>query len=606
MPRLVRRLPPAAIALGIGLAALLVGLGALRGVVADERQDALAAVELRRAAAAEYAARELAEELRRRMAAAEPLIDQALASPLRPCPGCFHSQSGTQLLPRVRAGAPPPDRPARTYYRDLVEGGGPVGAGDDATWARRARLHGACRTDPAGAVDAILAHRARYALPVEQELASALALLDACRPPEELVTRLVRTGLEVAGGRRIEGLEPLVLRRLRHLSAGDAEFAVERVLAAARRAGVRSDDFEARLGEVAAAPLPFPAALDGPTLAPGSAGGTAWYLEPISGGLQGLSVDLGPLLTGIARKLRSGVLLGAEDRLAVRGPIGRPTPLRQIQVELSSRGARAAVAAIHRRYLLKLGLLLVCGAMAVAIAALGLALQGRRRRLLEVKSQFVAGVSHELRTPLASMRVLAETLVRRTHDMAQVRDYPVRLLRDIDGMTFLVENILSFNRMTRGRWQPHRETIVLRELVEGVCQEAGERSGRAVNAEVQLGELTRHADPELLRLLFHNLASNAIAYNRRDPIEIRAEGRLEADGSVELLFSDNGVGIPAEEHERVFAEFHRGPESAMARGSGLGLALCRRVMALHGGTIAIRGSGGWGTTFRLWFPRAPS
>ena len=92
---------------------------------------------------------------------------------------------------------------------------------------------------------------------------------------------LAINGLEVAGGRRVEGLEPHVLRRLRHLSAGDAEFAVERVLAAARRAGVRSDDFEARLGEIAAAPLPFPAALDGPTLAPGGVKDDPWTREVI-------------------------------------------------------------------------------------------------------------------------------------------------------------------------------------------------------------------------------------------------------------------------------------------------------------------------------------
>jgi two-component system sensor histidine kinase SenX3 len=221
----------------------------------------------------------------------------------------------------------------------------------------------------------------------------------------------------------------------------------------------------------------------------------------------------------------------------------------------------------------------------------------------------VAGVSHELRTPLASMRVLAETLLRRTQNLEQVRDYPARLLRDVDGMSFLVENILSFNRMGRGLWRPRPEPLQLGELVAGMCDEAAERAGRSLRLRLDLEEkdVTIEADPELMRLLVRNLAANAIHYNERDPVEIRLQVRRGPDRSVTVELGDNGVGIGADERERVFEDFYRGQGSERARGSGLGLALCRRVMALHGGTITIARSDPSGTLFRLWFPpRRPS
>jgi len=603
---MIRRPSPAAIPLGLGLLALFVGLFALRGMLAAEREDALAGIEMRLAAARRHAARELAARLARRAAEARRQNDAALADPLLPCPGCFHSEAGTQLLPRVRpSSANPPGRSARSYYEELTSAPAAPDRTEDATWLERRRLHASCRARPDRAALAVVEHRARYALPVEQEIGSALALLATCPPSGPMLSALVRGGVDVPGSRRVEGLEPYLLREQRHLAPGDAAFAADRILAAALSAGIRTDDFEARLREMAGQPLALPGRLDRPAIAPGE-GGSVWYLRPISGGVEGVSVELAPLLAAIAEEMRSGALLRPGDRLELRGPAGRPLALADAVLDVWSPDAGAARDDIERRHLVKLGLVVLCAAMGAVIALLGLALQGRRRRILEAQAVFVADVSHELRTPLASMRVLAETLARRTQNLEQVRDYPARLLRDIDGMSFLVDNILSFNRMRRGRWEPRREAIKLRELIEGACQEAGERSGRQVDADVRAGAIVFHADPDLLRLLFRNLAVNGVTYNRRDPVEIHAEGRPGRDGSLEVLFTDNGAGIEPEERQRVFAEFYRGRHSGAARGSGLGLALCRRIMALHGGTIAIEASGHEGTTFRLWFPRAPS
>jgi two-component system, OmpR family, sensor histidine kinase SenX3 len=614
------RLPAAvALILAAALAAILAGLLALHQMIAAERADALAAIDQRHSAAAQIATRELASALKDRAGEARARIDAAVANPLRGCAGCYRRQGGDQVLPRLGPGqvTTGATRSLEAYHRELIDRAS-AGDGTDREWARRARLHAGCRASAAparrAAVEAILKDRAHYALPVEQELASALALAGDCGlpPGDPLLAALLRTGLDVVGGRRVEGLMPLLLRHLHDLGPADAAYAREQILAAAGRGGVPAGDFQARLAEAVTTPLPLPAQVDGPTLAPGpnpGAGGApaVWYLEPAAGGAEGLTVDLAPMLAAIADRMRSGGLLAAGDRLDVRVPASHAVALGDLRVGVTSPAAGAARDAIGRRTLVKLGLLALCGAMALAIAVLGVALQGRRQRILEIKAQFVAGVSHELRTPLASMRVLAETLLRRTQNLEQVRDYPARLLRDVDGMSFLVENILSFNRMGRGLWQPRPEPLHIGELVAGVCDEAAERAGRSLRLQVDLDErdATVAADPELVRLLVRNLAVNAIGYNRRDPVEIGVRARRGDDGSLTVDFSDNGVGIAPGERERVFEDFYRGQGSESARGSGLGLALCRRVMALHGGTIAIQRSDDSGTVFRLWFPPPP-
>jgi two-component system sensor histidine kinase SenX3 len=604
--------PPAAVLiLAAALAGMLAGLLALHQMISAERADALAVIDQRHAAAVQVAARELAAELAARAARARARIDAALATPLSPCADCYRRQGGRQLLPRLAPAATAGPRTLSSYHEELVAGIKDGLGGDDPDWARRARLHAGCRADRAAAARAaaaIVDDRSRYVLPVEQELASALALLDGCQlpPGHPWHAGLLRVGVHELGQRALEGVQPFFLRHLGELSAGDAAFARDRILAAAARAGVPAADFEARLAELAPAPLALPKRVDRPTLAPGPAG-SLWYLEPSADGAEGLLVDLRPVLAAIAGRMRRSALLAPDDRIDVRAPATRAAPLDDLEVGVTMRADNAARSTIGRRYLVKLGLLVLCGSMALSIGFLGIGLHDRRRRILEIKAQFVAGVSHELRTPLASMRVLAETLLRRTQSLEQVRDYPVRLLRDIDGMSFLVENILSFNRLGRGRWQVRPETLKLRELATAVCEEAAERAGRSLRLLLTLEEgETMDADPELLRLLIRNLATNALGYNRRDPVEIRVQAARGSDRSLTVLFGDNGVGIAVSERERVFDDFYRGQGSGGVRGSGLGLALCRRVMALHRGTIVIEQSDPSGTLFRLWFPPPPS
>lgn len=628
--------------LAFGLAALLIALFALMQMIAAERADALASLETREHLVLDHAGTEFGEQLGENLARAERAIERAVRDPLRACRGCYHAEYGAQILPRLgpdSAAAVHGETPVRDGYVTLRDAGrddrvggtsapeggdgsGSVaGAGDrddhrDVTWMDRVALHRACGGE-AGAMNGLLEHRGAYVLPLEQEIASTLALIAHCDPPAGLLPALLRDGMAPPGGRRIAGLQPMVLRDLHRLGPADGAFVVQRVIEVSTELGVETREFEERLTELQSEPLALPPGPESESVSPGGTSGLVrpvgelslarasdayWLLKSTSSGERGLAVDLGAILHDIARTMKERGLLQPDDRIELRLRERSRAPLSQLTLHVVSPQLRRARTAVADRYMLKVGLLGLCGAMGVIIAVLALALQRRRRRLLELKSHFIASVSHELRTPLASMRVLVETLARRTKGMPEVRDYPARVLGDIDGMSFLVENILSFNRLAKGQWQQRTVPIKLAEVVASACEEAEEWHSRPILVHEDLGDVVITAEPELLRLLFRNLALNAVTYNRREPVELSIHLGSGPRQELDVLFRDNGVGIAAGETERVFDEFVRGSASSMARGSGLGLALCRRIMAMHDGTIKIVDSSDEGTTFRLRFP----
>ncbi|HEY0095523.1 MAG TPA: HAMP domain-containing sensor histidine kinase, partial [Archangium sp.] len=278
-------------------------------------------------------------------------------------------------------------------------------------------------------------------------------------------------------------------------------------------------------------------------------------------------------------------------------------PLESLHLEVAVPQWVAAETAIEQRYGLKTLLVATCGALAVAIVVMAVVAQHGRYRYVELKSDFVATVSHELRTPLASIRLLAETMERKLSKLPEMRDYPERIIQAADGLHFLVENILSFNRIDKGRWQLKPARVKLDELVGMLRSDLVGNTSVPVQLTADVGDVELEVDPSLLRLLLINLARNACAYNRNNPVQLSLRAYPHPGHGCVVLFGDNGIGIPEAEWENVFGDFYRlvsqGPE---VHGSGLGLALCRKIMALHGGRISIDHSGPQGTTFSLLFP----
>ena len=328
-----------------------------------------------------------------------------------------------------------------------------------------------------------------------------------------------------------------------------------------------------------------------------------WLMELRDGDVRGVRVDLAKQLVELQQTLlKRGNLAAGEQLLALPAPRGDGL----VGLELKSPRLEAAHGALRRAMWWKTALLAMTGLLGLVVVVLARLAEQRRAQTLAVQRDFISTVSHELRTPLAGIRLMAETLERKLGPDGAAKDYPHRLVVAADGLTFLVDNILSFNRLESGRWEPRREPFAFSSLEPLLREDAALAVDATVEVQCEgLEAMAGHSlDAQLIRVLVLNLLRNAWKYGLRQPVQFKVSGHDEGAVAV-LRFSDNGPGIPSAEQERVFEAFHRLPagEGRAVGGSGLGLALARRIAGLHGGTLVISQSSGDGTTFELRLPR---
>ena len=231
------------------------------------------------------------------------------------------------------------------------------------------------------------------------------------------------------------------------------------------------------------------------------------------------------------------------------------------------------------------------------------------RRLEQLKSDFVATVSHELRTPLAAVYGSALTLAGRDlsgHDeiqkalVAQIAEQSARLAA-------IVEDILLTGELDAGGLRVEPAEVDPLELARSAVETARARAGAAARIDLVAPERVGSIDADAgrLRQVLDNLIENAIKYS---PDGHRTEVRIEeSERTVSFSVVDEGIGIPPEEHERIFEKFYRlDPEQAHGvGGSGLGLYVCRELVERMDGRISVESEPGRGSTFRIELPRRP-
>ena len=245
----------------------------------------------------------------------------------------------------------------------------------------------------------------------------------------------------------------------------------------------------------------------------------------------------------------------------------------------------AAVAAAQRRSAAVAGavLLLLAGSAALVIAS-----ARRERRLAARQLEFVAAVSHELRTPLTVIRSAAENLRDGlVVEPARVREYGSVLREEGRRLTDMVEQVLAFAGADAAGAE-RRRPIDVERLVRAAVADAGlEAAGMDVRVDVEPG-LQAAGDEATLAAALRNLLVNLRKY--------AAEGKLAgvaahaAGPMVEIVVEDRGPGLDADEVRRVFEPFFRGRRASdsQAPGSGMGLALVRRIAEAHGGSVEAR------------------
>ncbi|MGK0360625.1 MAG: two-component system sensor histidine kinase SenX3 [Bradymonadia bacterium] len=598
----------------LGVGATAVGLWGLHRTFAAEHVAARAAVTARRAAVEEYAQAAMAQTLTARTRANSANIDRAATDPLWPGEGLLLWQRGQQILPRQAAAVAGDRTPARALYSQLV--GRPAAPTDpsatpapagDAPWNERLRLRRAL-FDALAANDAdaiaqafrgILAASVRFVLPAERDVPFMLAMLTRLvedgRPDPGLLRMVLHAGVPDGQGGRLESIQRRLLRRRDAFTQADFTVLADQIIALATPASVPVDAFKARVRE--AGPALSAGEVVVPSLLPGG-----WYVLPTGEGARGVRVATASLLQSLTARMRGRSLLGSD--YSVTAPDGLVGPVHRIRLKVASPEWARALKAADDAWFQKALLLWVTGALALGLIALVMVDQARRRRFLALKSDFVSTVSHELRTPLASIRLMGETLERRFKDAPRAKDYPSRIVRAADDMAFLVENILSFNRLDKGRWVARVASTSLNDVLQAARDKVVSHAAKPLQWRVE-GEstLSLQVDSELIELMLVNLARNAVQYAQRSPVEVTIGVERTAKGGLQITVADNGPGMAPDVAKRVFAAFFRAPSSAGTRGSGLGLAICQKIMALHRGNIAVAEAGPDGTTFALRFPK---
>jgi signal transduction histidine kinase len=203
-----------------------------------------------------------------------------------------------------------------------------------------------------------------------------------------------------------------------------------------------------------------------------------------------------------------------------------------------------------------------------------------------MRRDLVANASHELRTPIGALRAVVENLADGVEPPSA--ETFATMLRQVDRLGTLVEQLLDLSRLESGATQLDREPLLVEPLLADVAAEwRAKAQGRDVELAVSVepASLSVRADPARLHQVLANLVANAVRHARRG-------GRVEVLGSavgrsIRLEVADDGPGISAAEIERVFERFYRADHGRAATegGSGLGLAIARWIVELHGGTI---------------------
>jgi PAS domain S-box-containing protein len=240
-------------------------------------------------------------------------------------------------------------------------------------------------------------------------------------------------------------------------------------------------------------------------------------------------------------------------------------------------------------------------------------LETENRRIVEanrVKNEFVANISHELRTPLNSIIGFTDLLYqgRVPPDSPKHKEFLGDVLKSGRHLLQLINDILDLAKVESGRIDFRPQTIDIPALVGEVRDVVGGLAaarGTTIEIAVDPAVATATLDPSRLKQVLYNYLSNAVKF-ARDNGRVSIRIKPESGDTFRLEVEDNGIGIAADDMPRLFVEFQQLDSSRAKRhqGTGLGLALTRRIVEAQGGRVGVTSEPGVGSTFYAVLPRA--
>jgi two-component system phosphate regulon sensor histidine kinase PhoR len=272
--------------------------------------------------------------------------------------------------------------------------------------------------------------------------------------------------------------------------------------------------------------------------------------------------------------------------------------------EAEMRAMRASME--RQRVVQPLLVILSTAAIAVGLGIVLLAVMAERRAS-RLKSEFIANVSHELKTPLSLIRMFGEMVATGRHKgEVAAREYGGIITRESERLSHLIDNVLDFARLERGKASYDFAEGDLASVLEralDVCRYRLDKEKMRLGTRVEPSLPLVRMDENAVTLVIINLVDNALKYAADGrAVEVGLE---RTPGGVMLSVRDFGPGIPPEEQARIFERFYRAKSARdrNVRGSGIGLALVKHIAEAHGGRVTVESTGpGAGAVFRVFLP----
>ncbi|MFK7916075.1 MAG: sensor histidine kinase [Pseudomonadales bacterium] len=218
------------------------------------------------------------------------------------------------------------------------------------------------------------------------------------------------------------------------------------------------------------------------------------------------------------------------------------------------------------------------------------------------RSEFIANVAHELKSPLNTLRLYADSLVDDGDD-PEIRLEATQVMQDeVDRLAGLINNLLNITQIETGSLQIQNQRTHLQTMLQDIVDTMSRsEAAKALKVTLQVpGDIPAvSVDKELLRIAINNLLSNAIKYS--DPGDHVSVAVSDSAEAISISVTDSGIGIDAQEQERIFDKFYRAPDPDAVRrgGHGLGLALSKEIVQLHHGSLRLESMPGEGSTFTI-------
>jgi signal transduction histidine kinase len=219
------------------------------------------------------------------------------------------------------------------------------------------------------------------------------------------------------------------------------------------------------------------------------------------------------------------------------------------------------------------------------------------------RDQFISTIAHELKSPLNVIHMSAETLLTNADNTAENIVQTTNVINDeVERLTSLISNLLDITMMEAGNLVPERQRVKVADFLQDTFDSVARgKTANDVQVEIQLANnlSTIDVDKNLVRVALNNLLTNAIKYNKPGgKVTLTAE---ETDTQLVINISDTGIGIAERDREHIFEKFYRSDDDKVRKksGHGLGLALAKEIIELHGGKLSLLSAPGEGSTFTI-------